>query len=251
MWTNEIFLPSIKSKKSSMGKPNFQLIADQGFSATADLPMALYYEEILQEFPDCKFILTTRENSDVWFRSWDTLTKSITETTNLGGFFFSNVRRYSHYLRWLFSVVNKDDSYLTMPYPLPHQNRQAAIASYEEHNRRVRQIIPPQQLLEYNVKQGWEPLCNFLDVSYCPATPFPKTNSATAVQVQALSAFFAPLIVALFVLFYGFAEVFRRSTGMTVVQWVNWKSRELNITLRKVMLGEKIDYMYSGVSKKV
>jgi Sulfotransferase domain len=251
MWTNEIFLPSIRSKTSSMGKPNFQLIADHGFTATADLPMALYFEDILHEFPDCKFILTTRENSDVWFRSWDTLTRSITEPTNLGGFFFSNVRRYSYYLRWLFSVVNKDDSYLTIPFPLPHQNKQVAVASYEAHNRRVREIIPPHQLLEYNVKQGWEPLCNFLEITNCPTTPFPKTNSATSVQVQALSAFFVPVIVSLFVLFYGFAQAFRRFTGMTVVQWVNWKNRELNMTLRKVMLGEKIDCMYSAVEKKV
>jgi Sulfotransferase domain len=252
MWTNEIFLPSIRDEKASLGLPDFQVLLDEGFSATADLPMALYYEEILQEFPDCKFILTTRSNSEEWFRSWDTLTKSITETTNLGGFVFSNVRQYSHYLRWLFAVVNKDDSYLTRPFPLPHQNAAVAMQSYEDHNRRVREVTPPNQLLEYNVKQGWEPLCKFLEIEECPDTSFPKTNSARSIQIQAISAFYTPIIAVLCFLVYMFSRIFKKSTGLTVVQWANWKSKELNLTLRKTMLGEKIHMDgTSCVSKKV
>lgn len=251
MWTDQVFLPSIRSRTTTMGKPNFDLIRKNGFVATADLPMALYFEEIQELYPDCKFILTTRENSEVWFRSWTTLTTSITETTNLGGFFFSTARRYSQYLRWLYSVVNKDPTYLTIPSPLPPQNKEVAIQSYEEHNSRVREIIKPHNLLEYDVKQGWEPLCTFLEISDCPTTPFPKTNSARQLQTQAMSAFLAPLFVSLFVLCYGLSQLFRRLTGMTVVQWVNWKSKELNMTLRKVMLGEKIDHNVTMVAKKI
>ena len=239
MWTNDIFLPSIHAKKSSMGRPNLQLIAETGYQATADLPMALYFEQVMDEFPDCKFILTTRESSEVWFRSWDTLTKSITEPTNMGGFFFTGVRQYSYYLRWLFSVVNKDNAYLTRPFPLPPQNKEAAIASYEDHNRRVRDTVPSDRLLEYSVKDGWEPLCSFMEIASCPQTPFPKTNSARAVQVQAISAFITPLICVLFCLFYGFANLFHRLTGMSVMQWTQYKSRELGQTLRRVMLGGK------------
>lgn len=139
-----------------MGKPNLQLIASYGYQATADLPMALYYEQVMEEFLDCKFILTTRENSEVWFKSWETLTKSITETTNLGGKFFTGVQQYSYYLRWLFSVVNKDESYLTKPFQ--PQQKETAMASYEEHNRHVRATIPADRLLEYSVKDGWDPL---------------------------------------------------------------------------------------------
>jgi hypothetical protein len=237
MWTNEIFLPSIREEKTSMGRPNLQLIADYGYQATADMPMALYYEQVMEEFPDCKFVLTTRENSEIWFRSWDTLTSSITEPTNLGGVFFTGVRQYSQYLRWLYSVVNKDESYLTVPFPLPPQNKQASIASYEEHNRRVRATIPSDKLLEYSVKDGWNPLCNFLEINNCPDTPFPRTNTARSVQVQAATALIAPLVCVLFVLFYGFVKLFRQLTGMTIVQWSQYKSRELTKTLQRVVLG--------------
>jgi hypothetical protein len=239
MWVERIFLPSIQQGKAIMGKPDLQMITDFGYQATADLPMALYFDQVMEEFPDCKFILTTRENSEVWFRSWETLTKSISQPTHFGGFFFSSVRKYWHYLRWLYAVVNKDDSFLTRPFPLPEQNKLTAIASYEEHNRRIRQVVPPERLLEYNVKQGWEPLCEFMEITDCPQTPFPKTNSARSVQVQAVSAFLFPLMVVLFCIFFAFAKTFQRLTGMTVMQWAQYKSRELMVALRRVLLGDK------------
>ena len=237
MWNREVFAPSLEQGTSLMGKPDLDLYVETGYQATTDLPMALYYEQILEEFPDCKFVLTVRENSEVWFRSWDTLMKSITQPTLLGGVFFTKVRNYSRYLRWLHAVVTKDDSYLSVPFPLPNQPKEAAIASYEEHNRRVREMIPPERLLEYNVKQGWEPLCNFLEIAECPTTPFPKTNSARSVQVQSMAALLAPLAVALFVLFYAFAKAFNSITGTTVMNWLYQKYQDFMFNLRGVVLG--------------
>ena len=155
MWAHEVFQPSFKENKAELRTPDFDVIAQAGFEATCDLPMALYFEQIYEKYPDCKFILTTRDNSETWFRSWDTLTKSITVPVHYF-VFIPNVRQLGQYLRWLFAIVNHDNGYLTAPTPLPNQNREAAIGSYEEHNRRVRETIPSHQLLEYNVKQGWQ-----------------------------------------------------------------------------------------------
>ncbi len=47
---------------------------------------------------------------------------------------------------------------------------------YEAHNKAVQNLIPPEQLLVYQVKQGWEPLCQFLNVEI-PTTEFPRTNN--------------------------------------------------------------------------
>lgn len=227
MWSNRVFLPSIREKHASLHSPDFDIITQYGFEATMDFPVALYFDEIMEKYPDCKFILTVRENSEVWFKSWDTLLKSITEPTNIGGHFITAVRQLNHYLRWLLAVVNKDDVYLTAPFPLPEQNKEAAIRSYEEHNRRVREVIPADRLLEYDVREGWAPLCKFLEIGNCPTTPFPKTNSARSVQVQAVSGTLLVLVVLLFVLFYLFSNVFQRVTSMTVLQWVNWKTSKL------------------------
>ena len=222
MWNKEIFTPSIESGIAELGHPDFHLISSKGFTATADLPMSLYFEQLVDRYPACKFILTTRQSSEVWFKSWDMLTKTITQPTRYFRW-MSHADTINRYYRWLFSRINDDDSYLSVPLPLPDQKKERAIASYEEHNRRVREVIPKDRLLEYNVKQGWEPLCGFLEIENCPTSPFPKTNSARSVQVQTISAMVIPLAVVLFILFFAFANVFQRRTGQTIVQWTNSK----------------------------
>eukprot|EP00750_Incisomonas_marina_P029714 INCI7219.1.p1 GENE.INCI7219.1~~INCI7219.1.p1 ORF type:complete len:196 (-),score=24.83 INCI7219.1:197-751(-) len=54
----------------------------------------------------------------------------------------------------------------------PFDNREACRQGYLDHNQRVRDVTPSDQLLEFNVKQGWEPLCSFLEVptAECPST---------------------------------------------------------------------------------
>ena len=152
-------------------------------------------------------------------------------TVNIGGQFISGVRRYSIYLRWLFATVNKDPMYLSAPYPLPNQQKEASIASYEEHNRKVRELIPQDRLLEYSVKEGWEPLCKFLELESCPTTPFPKTNSARSVRVQAISSFIVPFSVVFFIICLVFVKVFRQLTGTTPIDWFNWKVGALMLSL--------------------
>jgi len=103
-------------------------------------------------------------------------------------------------LRWMYGMVNKDLGILMTPLQkmIPPQTKEKAIASYEEHNTRVRQVIPPHLLLEYNIADGWEPLCTFLNISECPRTPFPKTNSSLSVIVQTSTGLFIFAVSALF-----------------------------------------------------
>ena len=239
MWTDLIFKPSLDNGHAGLGTPDFDIITKHGYQATMDFPVAFYFEQLMEKYPDCKFILTTRENSEVWFRSWESMTKSISTPANLGGVFLTGVQRYSIYLRWLFAVVNKDDSFITSSIPKINQDKEPAIESYEDHNRRVRELIPADRLLEYSVKQGWQPLCDFLEVAECPTTPFPKTNSARSVQVQSISSTVVPLIVVLFCLFYMFAGVFKRATGRTVMQWLQMQSNRAPEVIQKTLLGEK------------
>ena len=46
---------------------------------------------------------------------------------------------------------------------------------YEEWNAEVIRTIPKDQLLVFNPKQGWQPLCSFLGITV-PDQPFPKVN---------------------------------------------------------------------------
>lgn len=46
---------------------------------------------------------------------------------------------------------------------------------YKEHVAEVRSLVPPGRLLEYNINDGWAPLCEFLEEEI-PDDPFPHSN---------------------------------------------------------------------------
>jgi hypothetical protein len=50
------------------------------------------------------------------------------------------------------------------------------IEVYQGHNEEVRRTISKERLLVYEVADGWEPLCGFLDVEV-PNEPMPRANS--------------------------------------------------------------------------
>ena len=49
------------------------------------------------------------------------------------------------------------------------------VLRYEEHNELVKKTVPKENLLVWNLKEGWEPLCEFLDVPI-PDVPVPREN---------------------------------------------------------------------------
>ena len=46
---------------------------------------------------------------------------------------------------------------------------------YLKHNDHVRRTVKKENLLEFDMKQGWEPLCEFLEKAV-PDKPFPRSN---------------------------------------------------------------------------
>jgi Sulfotransferase domain len=60
---------------------------------------------------------------------------------------------------------------------LDELDEEPAIAAFERHNQAVRDAVPADRLLEYRVGQGWQPLCDFLEVPV-PAGDFPHANDS-------------------------------------------------------------------------
>ena len=220
MWTEKIYLPSYEKKHAELGTPDFDVITRHGYQATTDLPMSLYFEQVYEKYPDCKFILTTRDDSEIWYRSWSSMIQATVGPTEAGSKLVRSAWRHSIYFRWLFSLMNKDDSFLTAPGLRVPQDKDKAIESYEEHNARVRAIIPKSQLLEYNVKQGWEPLCKFLEIGNCPMEkPFPKSNLIHFVKSHTASLSVMPLIFILLLLCIA-PNIFTRLFRTSAFQWM-------------------------------
>jgi hypothetical protein len=187
MWSEHVFEPAIVNRELLLGNPDFDVVTSHGFQAVVDLPTALYYEKLIEKYPDCKFILTTREDSEAWFRSFKTMIVRSTESMRLpGSHSLKHVSQLSVYLRWLNAMVSQNIDYLGAPIwnSVPPPDKKEAIATYENHNRAVRDRIPTEKLLEYNIKDGWAPLCEFLDISECPSSPFPKSNSLASLRAM-------------------------------------------------------------------
>jgi hypothetical protein len=130
-----------------------------GYSATVDWPNATYWRELAAAYPDAKLILTERD-PDIWFDS----TQATIFANDLGG--ENPTEPFPRMLRKV--VAELFDGRL--------HDRAHCIAVFEAHNRMVRETIPPERLLVYELAQGWEPLCGFLGVA-APQDPMPKVNS--------------------------------------------------------------------------
>lgn len=61
-------------------------------------------------------------------------------------------------------------------------DKDKAIARYQEHIEEIRAHVPEDQLLIFSVDQGWEPLCRFLGKEV-PDMTFPNVNDSEEFQV--------------------------------------------------------------------
>lgn len=53
--------------------------------------------------------------------------------------------------------------------------------AFKDHEEEVKRTVPPERLLVYKAGEGWEPLCEFLNVPV-PDEPFPRVNDSAEFQ---------------------------------------------------------------------
>jgi hypothetical protein len=145
----------------------------RGWGATCDFPSALHYRELAAAFPEAKVVLTVRD-AEGWYESMRT-----TIVDSFKRFPNRYIVKYLPRVGAPFKVMN--------PSPLKaslmdrFEDKPAVIAQFQAHAEEVQRTIPPERLLVFDVKQGWEPLCRFLGVPV-PAEPFPRVNDAKQFQ---------------------------------------------------------------------
>jgi hypothetical protein len=59
-------------------------------------------------------------------------------------------------------------------------NKTALKQGFLDHYAHVKAVVPPENLLEFNSVDGWEPLCKFFGKEI-PEEPYPRINDADAV----------------------------------------------------------------------
>jgi hypothetical protein len=141
------------------GKPDWDAIFD-GFAATTDYPSCTYWRELAEYYPDAKVVLTTRD-PDSWF---DSVNETIFSEAMQGSLAGSPVGAMMKGV--VFDPFEGGDI----------RDRAFMTAWFTRRNQAVIDALPPERLLVYSPKQGWEPLCAFLGVPV-PEGPFPRVNS--------------------------------------------------------------------------
>ncbi len=145
------------------GRPDWEQIF-AGFRSSTDAPGCLFWRELIEFYPDARCILTTRDSAS-WYESCaNTIIPAMLNPDRSPDEEHRKVQLMARRLlvETLFRGVFDD--------------RAREIEIFEEHNRAVRDTIPEDRLLIFDVAEGWAPLCQFLSLDV-PDTPFPRANT--------------------------------------------------------------------------
>jgi hypothetical protein len=61
------------------------------------------------------------------------------------------------------------------------EGKESSVEFYNNWVKQVKETVPNERLLIFSVKEGWKPLCDFLDVPV-PNGPFPRKNDTAAMK---------------------------------------------------------------------
>ncbi len=142
------------------------------FGSAVDFPACLVYEELLERFPDAKVVHTVRD-ADAWY---DSTAATIYRARQV---FRGVPLRFVPLLRDLYEML--DVVIWDGVFDGTFEDRVHAIEVYEQWTAQVIDTVPPDRLLVFDVADGWEPLCDFLDVPV-PERPFPRVNDKKVFQ---------------------------------------------------------------------
>jgi hypothetical protein len=143
-----------------------------GYQSTVDWPGCTFYKELMQTYPDAKVLLTVRD-PEKWYESAQNTIYQVTNRMQtppirlLLRLLRPNVRQTAQMINTLIWEGTFNGNF---------EDKQQAIEIFNQHIEDVKKYVPPERLLIYNAKEGWEPLCAFLGVEVPKDKPFPHLN---------------------------------------------------------------------------
>jgi len=128
------------------------------FGAVVDWPAASFWPELSEANPDALVLLSVRD-PESWYRS---ASNTIFQTFDHAP---PEMRQWLDSVRYLLRKRFSDQ----------FDDPTVMMDAFERHNDAVRDAFTPERLLEWTPTDGWEPICERLDLDV-PDHPFPKTN---------------------------------------------------------------------------
>lgn len=155
-----------------------------GYRSCADWPASFFWRQLAEAFPEAKVILTVRDPRS-WYDSFRAMIRLRVATMAVAAagpeelVFRTQFARLQPLLRRIacdtFGVGG-------FPYQMPSMRQ--AVAAFERHAQAVVDGLPPDRLLVFDVREGWEPLCAFLGVSVPADEPFPRLNGLDSLKAR-------------------------------------------------------------------
>ncbi len=153
------------------GKPVDWDTLFNGFQASCDWPSCNFWREQAAHYPEAKILLSLR-NPDSWYDSvMNTIYPASKQSLESDD---PNTRAFGE---WLFEIIWRrvfDDRM---------DDRTHVIDTFNRHNQSVIDEVPADRLLVFEAKDGWQPLCEFLEVPV-PDTDYPRMNSTEEFKSQ-------------------------------------------------------------------
>lgn len=180
LWTE-----ALQAKFLGVGKPYGKAEWDALLGhcqAVTDTPCIIFYKELLAAYPDAKVILTERDDADAWFRSqmrtvvpYSAKIIGVTWLDKLKGLFSP---LDSTVVNFFNLIISHAPAYKALWHDYYH-GTETAKRFYDDYNAEIKRIVPKENLLVFNLKEGWEPLCNFLGEQVPKDEEFPRRNETT------------------------------------------------------------------------
>ena len=139
------------------------------YRSTVDWPGCAFWRELVAEFPSAPVVLSVRPSAR-WYASFRETVGAVLAA--------GQVEDPSTVPPEFSDVVAVRDGIVRDRSFGPQfdlEDEAAVMAAYHAHNQAVRTELPADRLLEFDVAEGWAPLCRFLDVPV-PDVPFPRAN---------------------------------------------------------------------------
>jgi len=150
--------------------------------AVTDMPAFYFWNQILEAFPDAKIVFCERPE-DEWYASMLKQKESGEGfIMRFLGYMSPTNYRLNAWAMAMFKVVTGMQASMSLFGERPF-NELLMKHSYRMHNAYVKKCAPKDQLLEFNIKDGWKPLCEFLKVSI-PDTEFPHKNKKGSITQE-------------------------------------------------------------------
>jgi hypothetical protein len=146
-----------------------------GYQATVDFPCYPWYKQHMKQYPEAKVILSIRP-FEKWYQSfystiWQSQNPPESERIAMGEKIAASPRLQSVMQVMGFAKQTINEGHFQGKF----LDKDFMERVFNDHNEEVKNYVPADRLLVFDVCEGWEPLCKFLDVEV-PIEALPHTN---------------------------------------------------------------------------